>query len=113
MPTQRSVSACIAEIKSINQRFRELKNKDGPVAEKLIDEKDRLIDEMGRLCDHPSVLAVRGSKGRRICPACGFCESSPTNSDYKVLTGRPTTTLSLDDYLLQEGQVVKKLGINI
>lgn len=110
MPKPRSISACIAEIRRINGQFRSLKNKNGRVADILITEKDRLIDEMAAQCEHPEVLATRGKKsGRRICAKCGCSEMNP----YTILVDRPTTDLPLDAYLLREGLLLKKLGINL
>ncbi|KPJ85961.1 hypothetical protein AMJ57_01015 [Parcubacteria bacterium SG8_24] len=119
---KKSVTACVKEIRRINTRFRRLKDKDGQEAERLMAAKDGLIDEMSGICPHPSVIATRGRRRgglprgapRRICPRCGFSEAKMFQPRYPlVLTGRPTTYLPLDEYLIRQGQILRRLGINL
>lgn len=122
MPKRRSITSCVEEIRSINRRFRQLKNKDGPTAQRLCQEKDALIDEMIALCHHPSVIAMGGvaARGgrppvaaRRFCTRCGHCESEGRDGSFGALANAVALRLSLDDYLLRQGLVLQRLGINI
>jgi len=119
---KRSVSAIVREIKAINARFRKLRNKDGPLADRLRDRKDALIDEMEAICPHPSVIETKGAKahgpmkrqvaGRRICPRCGMCELDGDDV-HVTLRDRKAETLSVDEYSVAQGRILKRLGINI
>lgn len=119
---RRSVTACIAEIRKLNTTFR--KNPDMPERKSspLMERKDALIDEMERLCAHPKVIATRGSKKRglpsvprRMCGKCGCCETLFLQPRFKVLTGRNREVVMLpaNDYMLQQGLILRKTGVNI
>jgi hypothetical protein len=118
---KRTVAACARDIRRINARFRRERDMPEDEADRLMTEKDRLIDEMAELCDHPRVLAAKGSrrKGarvsrpRRICARCGLCESLVLQDSFRKLAGRPTTFYPHDEYLIEEGLVLKRLGINL
>ena len=123
MAKKRSVTACVKEIKAINARFRTLKNEDGPLADKLRNRKDALIDEMAALCPHPSLAATAGARNhglmkvrvsaRRICQRCGCCELLSAKDRKGALAGRLATVMSVDDYAMEQGRILKRLGINI
>ncbi|MEY4745184.1 MAG: hypothetical protein RL272_1129 [Candidatus Parcubacteria bacterium] len=116
-----SISSCVAAIKRLNVRFRALKNKDGPLAFRLMSEKDRLIDLLAALCLHPEVIGTRGAKSwgpmkaavgpRRLCAKCGLCEA-PSDGSYDRLA-RATSLHPLGEYLARQGAILKRLGINL
>jgi len=117
---KRSISDCVADIKRLNFFFRDNPNLPEDQALPLMQEKDRLIDEMAGLCPHPKVIATRGARkpgrglrARRICPRCGYCEALSGKSYFPVLSGRPTDFFSPAEYLIREGLILKKLGINL
>jgi hypothetical protein len=117
---KRSVSDCVADIKRLNSFFRDNPGLPEDQALPLMQEKDRLIDEMAGLCPHPRVVATHGGRKRglslrprRICPRCGHCEALFGKSYFQVLVGRPTDFFSPVEYLIQEGLVLKRLGINL
>jgi len=108
----------------INALFRKRNiDDDSDEADRLRRRKDELIDEMASLCGHPSVIATRGSRShgphrgwfsaRRICERCGWCESLFCQREFRQLAGKPTAFFDPDDYLIREGLILKKLGINI
>jgi hypothetical protein len=121
-PKVKSLAACVAAIKRLNARFRRLKKKDGPLALRLAQAKDRLIDAMAALCAHPEVIGTNGTRSygamgvpvgpRRLCRRCGLCEV-PREGAYQSLEGKRSRTLPFDDYLVEQGKVLKRLGINI
>ncbi len=121
---KRSVTACVAEIKAINRVFRRRPDMPEAEAQPLMEQKDRLIDEMAGLCPHPKVAATAGARrpgvpGRpiRICSRCGFCETHPVGRRFQVLTGRHASrqivTLPPENYLVWQGWILRKLGINL
>ena len=75
------------------------------------------LDAMAALCAHPDVLASTGARPRfsprRICPKCGLTELQTGDPQNRALVGRPTTHVSVDEYLVREGLVLRKLGINL
>lgn len=121
MEDQKDLRGCIAAIRRLNARFRKMKAKDGPLAARMMAEKDRLIDAMAAACDHPEIFGTRGAKARgpmrlpigprRICAKCGHCET-PTDGAYAALSG-PAETLPFDAYVLRQGAVLKRLGIDL
>ncbi len=119
MPIIRTRTTCLSGIKRINRRFRKLKKQNGPVAERLRREKDRFIDQMAALCYHLEVIGTRGAKAygpmkvrvapHRICTKCGYCEAG----GFKTLRGKPVTMLPLSEYIVEQGLILKRLGINV
>jgi len=123
-PKKRSVAACVAEIKAINRTFRRRPNMPDAEAQPLMEQKDRLIDEMAGLCPHLKVFATLGarrpglpSRPIRICSHCGFCETHPVSGRFQVLItrheSRQVLTVPAEDYVICQGWVLKKLGINL
>lgn len=117
---KRTIGDCVADIKKLNAFFRAHPDLPDDRALPLMQEKDRLIDEMAGLCPHPKVIGTRGTRrlgqrlpARRICPRCGFCEALSGKSYFPVLGSRPTEFFSAAEYLIREGLILKKLGINI
>lgn len=121
MPKTEGLSSLIKRIKSINARFRTLKDQDGPLADRLRNAKDALIDEMAGACPHPGMIAMRGLRRKnapsvpaaRLCERCGFCETAPRPSGLPKRPGTVTRFLDVEDYLIRQGLALKRLGINI
>jgi len=120
---KRSVTACVAEIKAINKLFRQRPDMPDAEADPLMERKDRLIDEMAGLCPHPRVIATAGVRRRglprrsiRICSRCGFCEAHSQPERFQALAaakGREVISLPADEYVIRQGLILKKLGINL
>ncbi len=110
------------EIRAINARFRRLKKKDGPMADRLMTRKDALIDAMQSGCAHPAVIETPGSPSNgpfslgggpmRLCAACGLAERPSVPDGYAALAVR-AETLAHDAYLVVQGRTLKRLGINL
>lgn len=124
MDTKRSITACVAEIRALNSVFRRRPNMPEAEADPLRERKDRLIDEMAGLCSHPlvigaSVVRRMGMPDRaiRICDRCGFCETHEVPGRFQTLAkkraSRQVIILPIDDYLIRQGLILKKLGINL
>ncbi len=113
MAEKRSISACVQDIKRINAAYRHLEDQDSAEANFLREQKDKFIDEMESLCPHPDVIALRGGDQRRICPHCGFCERNGFGTKIRTLAGRPAVRLQLLEYIEREGQILRRLGINL
>lgn len=119
MEASKGLSALKKAIRSINARFRRLKDQDGPLADRLRAKKDALIDAMAAGCPGHRFIAMRGRKASatrpavpalRLCERCGHCE--------RVEAGGPRPSgrvqvLPLEEYALRQGAILKKLGINV
>lgn len=122
MPRSPSLRPFIDRIRGINVRFRSLKDHAGPLADRLRTEKDGLIDAMAASCAHPTMIATAGRRAAhgkpavpplRLCPRCGFCERPPEGARVGRRPGSDVDVLPLEDYVLRQGLVLRKLGINI
>lgn len=123
MSERRDIPSITAEIRRLNARFRGLKDKDGPRADAMREQKDALIDEMQAMCPHPEVFATKGARShgvrgmpfasRRVCAACGRSEAETFGDGVTSLKGRPTAWLPVDGFLIKEGRILKRLGINL
>lgn len=111
------------DIRALNARFRKLKKQNGPMADRLAATKDALIDAMVAQCGHPEIIGTRGARRygvmrmafppRRLCVACGHCESRTSNAPFRLLAGKKVALYSVDEYLVRQGVALKRLGINI
>lgn len=112
----------VREIRKINARFRKMKKRDGPMADRLMRRKDMYIDLMQEACTHPRAFETAGSPSNgpfglggtpmRICEECGFAEQPTVPDGYKALILMPVA-VTHDAYLIEQGKILKKLGINI
>lgn len=122
MAQRQGLSRLRARIRRINARFRRLRDRDGPLAERLRSEKDALIDAMAAACVHPSMIATAGRRAARgtlgvprlrLCERCGHCERPPAGTRLRRRPGTDVAVLPLGEYVLRQGRALKKLGINV
>lgn len=108
---ERIRAECLRQIKRLNARFRKLKKRDGPMADRIARRKDALINTMQVYCQHPQAFQGYGGT-RRMCCACGWVERR-FHGRFDKLESADAIKLEDDAYLVAEGVLLKKLGINL
>jgi hypothetical protein len=106
----------VAKIKRLNACFKKLRD-EGASQEQLdriMDEKDHLIDEMASECGHEDVIEPAGDEfARRICLRCGYGPLPGNQSAQDSFFQLPVRVLSDNDFAIQLGLALKRLGINL
>ncbi len=109
MPTK---ADCVREIKKINARFRKLKKRDGPFAERLRTLKDDLCERLARQCRHLSLVAANKAV---FCRSCGASAMEGMPDAHGLLAGVPGKALIVDAGTFRAIVIkrTKQLGINL
>ena|SRR3989344_292256 len=114
---KKTTAKYIREIKRLNARFRKLKKRNGLTAHLIATRKDALMDEMQAECRwHPVSFQTRDPSSnelKRICRVCGLVRLYSKTDYFGELSGGDAFVLEYDVYLVEQGKLLKRLGINL